>query len=364
MHTDDTPPTLVSVDDRFHGLPTGNTPRTHRPAKKPTGLNWEQINAEYEARNGVRKDDIWEKGKVVIAGRGSGYEQSFVENTDYEEPPIPPRLPAADPVVVPEGLDQVDREEMLTGETYEGFVETPKPAKGPRYDYDIWTKDPKPEPTPEPAPEPKPTDPSGSEPRRGGRQRAFSPEQTAELVRRYEAGESTTTLAGEYDSNHATIWRTLTREGVQLRQQGPPTGRRPAFTREQETDLVRRYRLGESMESIAAEYNTYATTVRRALIRNNVTLRPRGAPRHTEQTTLKQREGDQPLPIANEHQDIQSMVIADLEARRQVGIQRYGTALQPHNGRDMLLDAYEEAMDLTVYLKGCLVERDSNPPAV
>lgn len=75
-------------------------------------------------------------------------------------------------------------------------------------------------------------------------------------------------------------------------------------------------------------------------------------------TGLKQRDGDQPLPVANDAQDIQSQVIADIEARRQVGIQRYGTALQPHNGRDMLLDAYEEAMDLTIYLKGCLVERD------
>lgn len=73
---------------------------------------------------------------------------------------------------------------------------------------------------------------------------------------------------------------------------------------------------------------------------------------------LKERPGDQPLPVVNTHPDIQSMVIADIEARRQVGIQRYGTALQAHNGRDMLLDAYEEAMDLTIYLKGCMVERD------
>jgi len=35
------------------------------------------------------------------------------------------------------------------------------------------------------------------------------------------------------------------------------------------------------------------------------------------------------------------MVIADIEARRQVGVQRYGTALQAHNGRDALRDAYE-----------------------
>jgi hypothetical protein len=74
--------------------------------------------------------------------------------------------------------------------------------------------------------------------------------------------------------------------------------------------------------------------------------------------TYKQREGDQPLPVINDHPDIQSAVIADIEARRELGIQRYGTALQPNNGRDMLLDAYDEAIDLAIYLKGAIVERD------
>lgn len=73
---------------------------------------------------------------------------------------------------------------------------------------------------------------------------------------------------------------------------------------------------------------------------------------------LKQRPGDQPLPVVNDHPDIQSQVIADIEARRQVGIGRYGSALQPLNGRDTLLDAYEEFMDLTIYLRSVLTERD------
>lgn len=72
-----------------------------------------------------------------------------------------------------------------------------------------------------------------------------------------------------------------------------------------------------------------------------------------------QRPGDQPLPTARPGApDVQSMVLTDLEARRQVGIQRYGTALQTNNGRDMLRDAYEEALDLCVYLRGVIAERD------
>lgn len=73
---------------------------------------------------------------------------------------------------------------------------------------------------------------------------------------------------------------------------------------------------------------------------------------------LKLRPGDQQLPVPNDEPDVQSQVIADIEERRQVGIQRYGTALQPHNGRDALRDAYEEAIDLAMYLKQAILERD------
>ncbi|MEV0616144.1 hypothetical protein AB0I81_22715 [Nonomuraea sp. NPDC050404] len=72
---------------------------------------------------------------------------------------------------------------------------------------------------------------------------------------------------------------------------------------------------------------------------------------------LRERPGDQPLPTPNEHADIQSQVIADIEARRDLGIQRYGTALQPHNGRDALRDLYEELVDGAMYVKQVMVER-------
>jgi len=51
------------------------------------------------------------------------------------------------------------------------------------------------------------------------------------------------------------------------------------------------------------------------------------------------------------------MVIEDIRARRELGIQRYGTALQAHNGRDALRDAYEEALDLAMYLRQVIEER-------
>jgi len=67
---------------------------------------------------------------------------------------------------------------------------------------------------------------------------------------------------------------------------------------------------------------------------------------------------EQPMPTPNASPSVQSMVIDDLAVRLQVGIQRYGTALQPHNGRDALRDAYEEALDLACYLRQAIAERD------
>lgn len=67
---------------------------------------------------------------------------------------------------------------------------------------------------------------------------------------------------------------------------------------------------------------------------------------------------EQPLPTVNENPFMQNLVQIDVEKRKEIGIKRYGTLLQAHNGRDFLRDAYEEALDLVMYLRGCLFERD------
>jgi hypothetical protein len=52
------------------------------------------------------------------------------------------------------------------------------------------------------------------------------------------------------------------------------------------------------------------------------------------------------------------LVIADLRDREQKGIETYGESLRANNGRDSLRDAYEEALDLALYLKQTIIERD------
>ena len=68
---------------------------------------------------------------------------------------------------------------------------------------------------------------------------------------------------------------------------------------------------------------------------------------------------EQPKPIQNDSQAIWPLVICDMQSRDDLGRQRYGTPLQANNGRDMLVDAYEEALDLVVYLRAAIAERDT-----
>lgn len=50
-------------------------------------------------------------------------------------------------------------------------------------------------------------------------------------------------------------------------------------------------------------------------------------------------------------QSISDMVVRDSIERDRLGAEKYGTRLQPFNGRDSLRDAYEESLDQVVYLK-------------
>jgi hypothetical protein len=67
---------------------------------------------------------------------------------------------------------------------------------------------------------------------------------------------------------------------------------------------------------------------------------------------------EQPVPTEGTV-EIAALVRADIEARAVKGEQTYGKRLQAHNGRDALLDAYQEALDLCMYLRQAIAERDS-----
>lgn len=51
-------------------------------------------------------------------------------------------------------------------------------------------------------------------------------------------------------------------------------------------------------------------------------------------------------------------VMKDLQDRAKEGKKKYGTFLETNNGRDALMDAYQEALDLVMYLRQVILERD------
>lgn len=70
--------------------------------------------------------------------------------------------------------------------------------------------------------------------------------------------------------------------------------------------------------------------------------------------------GDQPPPVPNAGRPIWELVVEDMKERDRVGRERYGTPLQAGNGRDALVDLYQELLDACVYIRQVIVERDTN----
>jgi len=64
------------------------------------------------------------------------------------------------------------------------------------------------------------------------------------------------------------------------------------------------------------------------------------------------------MTVIDPQRAIWDLVIEDMRERDRVGTERYGKPLLAHDGRDTLRDAYEEALDLAVYLRKAMRERD------
>lgn len=66
----------------------------------------------------------------------------------------------------------------------------------------------------------------------------------------------------------------------------------------------------------------------------------------------------EPPPTPNAHPAVWSLVLKDMIDRDQTGRAKYGTPLQPHNGRRFLVDLYQELLDAAVYVRGRIYEED------
>jgi hypothetical protein len=59
---------------------------------------------------------------------------------------------------------------------------------------------------------------------------------------------------------------------------------------------------------------------------------------------------------SDDHDPLDDVIVADMAERDRLGRERYGVPLTTHNGRDHLVDAYQEALDFVVYLRTWLEE--------
>jgi hypothetical protein len=69
------------------------------------------------------------------------------------------------------------------------------------------------------------------------------------------------------------------------------------------------------------------------------------------------RSGEQGLPTRNDYPSAQDALIAAIETRKAIGLERYGTLLQPFNKRDSFTDLLDEAVDGAVYAMAVEMER-------
>lgn len=65
----------------------------------------------------------------------------------------------------------------------------------------------------------------------------------------------------------------------------------------------------------------------------------------------------EPMPVPNKGNAIAEEVIEDLRERMRQGTAKYGTPLQAFNGRDALVDLYQELLDAVQYLRQVIDER-------
>lgn len=66
----------------------------------------------------------------------------------------------------------------------------------------------------------------------------------------------------------------------------------------------------------------------------------------------------QPKPKKNKLPAVWDLVKIDMIDRDKEGFKRYKTRLQPFNGRDALIDLYQELLDAAVYARQLIFERD------
>ena len=97
--------------------------------------------------------------------------------------------------------------------------------------------------------------------------RMLTVEQEAELRKRHEAGESVNSLKQEFGTSSKTVENAIRRAGGRVRTRKEASNLRSVFDKQQSDELRRRYEAGESVNSLRKEFGVGGATVASAIRR-------------------------------------------------------------------------------------------------
>lgn len=78
---------------------------------------------------------------------------------------------------------------------------------------------------------------------------------------------------------------------------------------------------------------------------------------------VRDPETDQPAPQPGGY-PVQAVLIEALKQRMEFGLKKYGTPLETHNGRNPLLDMWEEMLDMVSYFTQFVLEQGVELPGL
>lgn len=76
---------------------------------------------------------------------------------------------------------------------------------------------------------------------------------------------------------------------------------------------------------------------------------------------LRLIEKNKNMPVAPGQEPLRDLMTREMEARREIGLDRYKHPVQTGNGRNFVIDLFQELMDALVYFEGWIAELEAIP---
>lgn len=118
-------------------------------------------------------------------------------------------------------------------------------------------------------------------------------EQESVIIESYKSGNSMSNIANLVEISHSSVSRVLKRNNIQINSKKSEKHTNQKFSDEKEFEIIRLYtEENKNTNEIAKIFDTYNTSIRRVLLRNNIPIRSYGeAQRKISLQDVKSKEG-------------------------------------------------------------------------